>query len=89
MALLFGYIDPYELEEEIEGALLYQWNEFFLEEPLNFNTNNQLAAILSALTGTPMHKCGGTRQDKILSDKEAERVAQKLNSYGKKPTNNP
>jgi hypothetical protein len=83
LALLFGYIDPYELEDEIEGALLYQWSEFFTEEPLIFNTNNQLAAILSAITGTPMRKCGASREDRVLTETEAERVAQRLNSYGK------
>ena len=36
-----------------------EWYEYWMQEPWGTNQNNQLAAILSVLTGQKFDKCGG------------------------------
>jgi len=75
------------MEDEIDGALLMAWGKYFAIEPLFLNVNNQLAGILSVLTGNPFDKCGGVKEQRVMSEREADRVTKILNNYGKNTKN--
>lgn len=67
LALAMGRPDPYKMLDEMPAGLFEKWWAYYEVEPWA-NQNVQLASILSALTGQPVHKFGVAKKPMTSAD---------------------